>query len=122
MDTHNLEEGTTEFSRDFDTASRATYLRWYNAFWKLQRYFSVGLERQLAESMARINEYVYGCIDAQKDLDGDHLIARFLKVEYRFKKAPLVCLFFFFPIYCSYFSTVADNAAFFLFIWWFHAG
>ena len=80
MDTHNLEEGTTEFSRDFDTPSRATYLRWYNAFWKIQRYFNVGMERQLAESMARINEYVYRCIDAQKDLDGDHLIARFLKV------------------------------------------
>ncbi|KAI4347461.1 hypothetical protein L6164_008273 [Bauhinia variegata] len=52
------EEGT-KFSNAFDEASAATMNRYFNIFWKIKRFFNIGSEAVLKNSIQVIDEYVY---------------------------------------------------------------
>ncbi|KAL5580792.1 hypothetical protein UlMin_013234 [Ulmus minor] len=70
-----------QFSIAFDTATEATLQRLlYPGFlWRLQKIFSIGMERRLKKSIQIVENYMNEAIAARKENPSDDLLSRFLK-------------------------------------------
>merc|ERR1712232_43013 len=52
-----LADPTSPFLKSFDRAQQIVFLRFVNPFWKIQRKLKRGLEMELTEHIARLDEY-----------------------------------------------------------------
>ncbi|XVE73982.1 hypothetical protein DITRI_Ditri11bG0162300 [Diplodiscus trichospermus] len=61
------DEGTI-FMKAFDVANELVFTRFYNPFWKLQRFLNVGSEAVLKKNVKIVDNFVYNVINAKKEL------------------------------------------------------